>query len=71
MTVTKEMLANEIPWIACKDIMPPDNCVVMTKIDDVRGKRNEQRLKYHSNLWWVPDGSMYVFYTPTHWRLDR
>lgn len=20
------------------------------------------------NLWFLPDGSMYVYYTPTHWR---
>jgi hypothetical protein len=19
-------------------------------------------------MWWFPDGSMYVYYTPTHWK---
>jgi hypothetical protein len=19
-------------------------------------------------MWWFPDGSVYVYYTPTHWR---
>ena len=49
---------------------PPRNVVVMTKIDDTRGPRNEQPLKLHAtgNLWFVPDGSTYVYYTPTHWK---
>lgn len=40
----------------------------MTKVDDEKGVRNEQELKRQGNLWFVPDGSMYVYYTPTHWR---
>jgi hypothetical protein len=46
----------------------PDGWVVMTKIEDGNGVRNEQALKRSGNLWWVPDGSMYVYYRPTHWR---
>lgn len=48
----------------------PVGKVVMTKIDDERGPRNEQTLKRiaGSNLWWTPDGSMYVYYAPTHWK---
>jgi hypothetical protein len=45
----------------------PDGVEVMTKIDDARGVRNETTLKRRGNLWWFPDGSMYVYYTPTHW----
>ncbi len=45
----------------------PENVVVMTKIDDGNGCRNEQKLKRSGRLWFVPDGSMYVYYTPTHW----
>lgn len=45
----------------------PDNVVVMTKIDDEKGVRNVQSLKRGGNLWWVPDGAMYVYYRPTHW----
>ncbi len=46
----------------------PNGIVLMTKIDDENGIRNEQELKRSGNLWFVPDGSMYVYYTPTHWR---
>ena len=46
----------------------PENEVVMTKIDDKDGVRNEQRLKRQGNLWFFPDMSMYVYYRPTHWR---
>lgn len=38
-----------------------------TKIDDADGIRNEQELKLVGKLWFLPDGSMYVYYTPTHW----
>lgn len=29
---------------------------------------HEQTLVYADNLWWFPDRSMYVYYTPTFWR---
>ena len=46
----------------------PDGTIVETKIDDANGCRNEQQLRRGRNLWWFPDGSMYVYYRPTHWR---
>lgn len=46
----------------------PENVVVMTKIDDENGVRNEQEMKRRGCLWWFADGSMYVYYTPTHWK---
>ena len=46
----------------------PEGIVVDTKIDDSKGVRNEQPLKRQGNLWFYPDGWMYVYYTPTHWR---
>ena len=45
----------------------PENTIVSTKIDDDLGCRNVASLKKKGNLWWYPDGSMYVYYTPTHW----
>lgn len=45
----------------------PEDRVVLTKIDDERGARNEQPMKRQGRLWWFADGSMYVYYTPTHW----
>ncbi len=46
----------------------PVGPVVWTKIDDDKGARNEAPLFKSGNLWFVPDGSMYVYYRPTHWR---
>lgn len=55
-------------WYISRSMLPPENLVVETKIDDERGCRNQQKLKRIGNLWYFPDGSMYVYYTPTHWR---
>lgn len=46
---------------------PDDGEVVRTAIIDTRGLRNDAPLKRTGNLWFLPDGSMYVYYTPTHW----
>ena len=51
---------------------PPVGQVVWTKIHDGKGPRNVQALKRTqrpgcNSLWWLRDGSMYVYYTPTHW----
>lgn len=46
----------------------PEDSVVMTKIDDKDGVRNEQPLRRVDNLWWTPGKSMYVYYRPTHWK---
>lgn len=46
----------------------PQGEVVMTKINNEGGVRNEQPLYRSGNLWWISDGSMYVYYAPTHWR---
>lgn len=45
----------------------PEGVVVRTKIHDKDGCRNEALLKRIGNLWFVPNGSMYVYYRPTHW----
>lgn len=55
-------------WVDCKDRLPPTGETVLTKIDDASGVRNEQPLKRLSKLWFLPDGSMYVYYQPTHWK---
>lgn len=48
--------------------LAPADEVVETKIDDEHGERNLATLRRIGRLWYVPDGSMYVYYTPTHWR---
>jgi hypothetical protein len=55
-------------WIEISQQLPPQGKVVNTKIDDAKGCRNEAHLKLQRNLWWFPDGSMYVYYQPTHWK---
>lgn len=45
---------------------PPQDTLVMTKIDDNEGERNVQSLTLRGRLWWATD--MYVYYTPTHWK---
>jgi hypothetical protein len=45
----------------------PEGVVVLTKIHDENGERNVAFLKRVGNLWFFPDGSMYVYYRPTHW----
>jgi hypothetical protein len=46
----------------------PELLEIVTKIDDAAGPRNEQTLVRRGRLWWSPDGAMYVYYTPTHWK---
>lgn len=55
-------------WNKVSEVLPPENTVVETKIDDEKGVRNEQKLIRNGNLWFLPDKSMYVYYMPTHWR---
>lgn len=55
-------------WISVISQPPKDFTIVETKIDDGILVRNQQLLKKCGNLWFLPDGNMYVYYTPTHWR---
>lgn len=51
-------------WKKTENERPEDGVVVLTM--DSGG--HEQTLKLSGNLWWFPDGSMYVYYTPKMWR---
>ena len=55
-------------WRLTSVYLPPVGVVVETKIDDGKYCRNQTTLKRKGNLWFLPDDSMYVYYTPTHWR---
>jgi hypothetical protein len=55
-------------WTPIAESLPPDGAEVMTKIDDANGCRNEQTLTWSGRLWFLPDMTMYVYATPTHWR---
>lgn len=54
-------------WERTDSRLPPDGVVVDTMISDIGGERNRQQLKRKGRLWFFPDDSMYVYYTPTHW----
>jgi hypothetical protein len=52
----------------------PEGIEIVTKIHDVAGERNIQTLVKRTRIpgvtrpmFWTPDGSMYVYYSPTHW----
>lgn len=55
-------------WISCKEKLPERNEIVDTKIDNEQGVRNECQLLLKGNLWFLKDQSMYVYYSPTHWK---
>lgn len=46
----------------------PEGEAVETAIIDRDGERNTTTLVRKGRLWFMPDWSMYVYYTPTHWR---
>lgn len=57
----------KLAWFTVAANNPPQDIVVMTKIDDAKGRRNVVPLKRHGRLWFLPDMSIYVYYEPTHW----
>ncbi len=61
-------MSREHDWVPIRQSLPPDGEVVDTKIDSNGSVRNKGPLKRQGNLWFFPDSSMYVYYTPTHWR---
>ena len=61
-------MKTESAWIKCSMQLPAEGVVVETRIFDWKGARNEGRLKRQGRLWFLPDGSMYVYYEPTEWR---
>lgn len=63
-----EERVREKEWISTHDQLPENGMVVETKIDDAMGCSDVSRLKRMDNLWFLPSGSMYVYYEPTHWR---
>jgi hypothetical protein len=58
-------------WIRVNERLPAEGVLVETKISDKQSERNLQVLQRRKNLWFHPEGTMYVYYTPTHWREKR
>jgi hypothetical protein len=55
-------------WVKCDERLPPEGVVVLTRIHDNHGPRNQQKLRRQGRLWFMDDG-VYVYYTPTHWKV--
>ncbi len=50
-------------WTRTSMEMPPVNVPVIVMNGDI-----EQELVWDGRLWWFPDKSMYVYFTPRLWR---
>lgn len=66
MSTEREQLMDG--WVNVADRLPDEGVTVETVIRDSNGTRNEAQLKRSGALWFFEDGSMYVYYTPTHWK---
>lgn len=55
-------------WMRYPAEKPEEGKIYDTKIHDDKGIRNECKLKFMCNRWFHPDGTMYVYYNPTHFR---
>ena len=56
-------------WTPVSLKLPPGGAAVETKIDDADGIRHFRILYRQGSVWFLPDGSSYVYYEPTHWRM--
>lgn len=52
-------------WTNTYHQLPPEGVEVET---DNAGRCHKQTLVRKGQLWFLPDMSMYVYYTPTFWR---
>lgn len=54
---------SEPRWVKTAERMPPNDWMgrVITESGD------ERELVYSGNLWWLPDRSMYVYFSPELW----
>lgn len=51
-------------WTQTESALPPEGVLV----DAITPSGNPSTLRRKGNLWWLPDGSMYVYFTPVWWR---
>jgi hypothetical protein len=51
-------------WYELSEKTPEDNRDII--VMDSSGQ--ERHLKFYKNMFWLPDLSMYVYYTPSRWR---
>lgn len=46
-------------------VNPPSNVL----LDVITESGDQRQLIFDSNLWWLPDKSMYVYFLPEFWRV--
>lgn len=51
-------------WTRAADQLPPDGMLV----DALNPSGNLTQLRRRHNLWFLPDESMYVYFSPEWWR---
>jgi hypothetical protein len=51
-------------WIRTDEQLPDEGKLVSVRLGS---RRVVQKLKRYRHLWFLEDGSMYVYYVPTHW----
>lgn len=51
-------------WTLTATELPPENVLVWA----MDGAGSVQQLKRSGGLWFIPDGSMYVYFTPPFWK---
>ena len=56
----------EYAWHRTTDLLPPEDVVVET----MSSGGQHSLLVRSGNLWFFPDRSMYVYYTPVAWKND-
>ena len=54
-------------WVRVEDRQPPEKLPVET----MSSSGQHQTLVRQGNLWFFPDYSMYVYYTPVAWKPSR
>lgn len=54
----------EEDWISLKHQLPPNGVIVNTM--NSAGQITE--LKHQDRLWFIPDGSVHVYYEPQFWK---
>lgn len=56
-------------WYSCTHQSPPEGVEVLTMVVTPEGESNCRTLLRRRTVWYLPGGTVRVYYKPTHWRL--
>lgn len=51
-------------WNSTCELNPPQRTLIEVKLSN----GSTQKMRFYNGLFWLPDMSMYVYYTPEAWR---